>query len=263
MVNNMVNNMANNIADNRNILYRQDKLLDIRNERLDDGLRKLEEIQSSIINKDRIIDQINDNITNNNSTLFFLTILVVFAFILLFIIISYGQKVFSIYFVRNIFIVFVVLTFLLYLYSFNIFHLHDGVNFLKYHRNELINNTLKKWDNNINSYIHDNKEEDAEWEYENCDCPAEEEEYIPNIDLYDPNKVPVKGYFYYDGNDPAQLLVPEPVINNANNINDTIDWVDYSEDGEQTYYDFPHNKYRNKLNNVHEFVDNKTYSANF
>jgi hypothetical protein len=259
----MVN--INNIRNKREILYKQDSLLDIKNEYLDNNLRKLQDIQSSIINKDRIIDQINDNITNNNNTIFFLIVVLVFSIILFVIINLYGSRRISTSFIRNIFIIIIIIIFLFYLYSFNIFHLQDGINIAKYHRNELINNTLKEWDDDVYNSIYDNVDENNNWQDENCNCPPEEEEFIPNIDPNSNknNKVPVKGYFYFDGNDPQQLLVPTPKRNKNSNVNDIIDWVDHSEDGKKTYYDYPYNKYQNKLNESTLYVDNKTYSANF
>jgi len=247
----------------REILYKQDKLIDLKNENLMEQLRKLQSIQSSIINKDRIIDQMNDNIEQSNSMINFLIIIFILSFVLFFAIISNGYGQISFNFLRNIFIIIIVLIFLCYLYFFNIFHIKDGVNFVKYHRNELINNTLKEWDDEIYNQIYD-AEDNQEWQDDNCECPPEEESFqyktfdMPGL----PNKKNTDGYFYFDGKDPLQQLVPTPGPSSTG-INDVIDWVDYSENSTTNYYDYPYNQTKNTLNHSNTLVNNITYSSNF
>ena len=245
------------------VVYKQDKLIDIKNEDLMNQLRKIQNIQSAIINKDRIIEQMNANIKENNSMINFLIITLITSIILFFLIIANGYKQISNEFLRNIFIIVIIIIFCCYLYFFNIFHIKDGVNFVKYNRNQLINNTLKEWDNDIYDQIYD-AEDNEEWQDDNCDCPQEEEyNQYKNFDFKGlPDKKTNKGYFYYDGKDPLQLLVPTPT-KNENGINDTIQWVDYSENGKNTYYDYPNNILQNNLDNSYTFVDNNTYSLNF
>ena len=251
------------MENNLEVLYKQDKLIDFKNETLMEQLRKLQSIQSSIINKDRIIDQMNDNIEQNNSMINFLIIVFILSFVLFFTIISNGYGQISSNFLRNIFIIIIILILLCYLYFLNIFHIKDGVNFIKYHRNELINNTLKEWDNEIYNQIYD-AEDNKEWEDDNCDCPQEEEynQYktfdMPGL----PDKKPTKGYFYFDGKDPKQQLVPTPIPSYIDGVNDVIDWVDYSHNSKH-YYDFPNDHKQNRLNESTTFANYQTYSSNF
>ena len=78
------------------------------------------------------------------------------------------------------------------------------------------------------------------------------------------DKERVKGHFYYDGDAPQQLLVPTPSEKTGpGDVNDVIDWVNYSDNGKTTYYDYPNNIFQNDLNYANTFVNNKTYSANF
>ena len=245
------------------VAYKQDKLIDIKNENLMNQLRKIQSIQSAIINKDRIIQQMNANIDENNSFINFLIIIFIMSIILFFLIIINGYKQISNEFLRNIFITVIIIIFFCYLYFFNIFHIKDGVNFVKYNRNELINNTLKEWDNDIYNEIYD-AEENKNWQDDNCDCPQEEEYFqYKNFNFKGlPDKKANKGYFYYDGKDPLQLLVPTP-SQNENGVNDIINWVDYSQNGKTTYYDYPNNVLQNNLNNSNTYVNNNTYSSNF
>ena len=253
----------NDVLYKRAVLYQQDKLLDLINDDLDNQLLKLQNIQSSIINKDRIIDQINANIYDNNNMIFFLNVLVVFSIILFFLIILYGQKTISGNFLGSMLFLFVFIMIVVYLYSFNIFNFKDGLNYAKQNRNEIILSTLNEWDKEIYDYVHFDESENKKWESKNCDCIIMEEEGGV-ASIYDPKKTQIKGYFYFDGNDPQQLLVPSPHKNiYKNNRNDNIDWVDYSEDSEKNYYDYPYNNLKNKLNKSTKLVDNKTYSANF
>lgn len=256
---------GNDVLYKRAVLYQQDKLLDLRNDDLDNQLVKLQNVQSSIINKDRIIDQLNENIYDNNNMIFFLNVLVVFSIILFFLIILYGQKTISGNFLGSMLFLFVFIMIVVYLYSFNIFKFKDGFNFTKQNRNEIILSSLDKWDKEISDYVHFDKSKNKKWESKNCDCTVMEEEGEGGFaSIYDPKKVPIKGYFYFDGNDPQQLLVPSPQKDiYKDNRNDNIDWVDYSEDSKKNYYDYPNDDLKNKLNESTKLVDNKTYSANF
>ena len=252
----------------KKILYKQDVLIDLKNESLMNQIRLLENIQSSIINKDRIIDQMNQNIDKNNSLINFLIILFISSFVLFFAIIANGYKGISNNILRIIFVIILIYILLSYAYIFNIFYLNDGINFVKYNQTQLINNSLKDWSKKVYNEVYD-EEENLEWENENCDCPISEEEF-----QYDQSKSfnfkgvsdkeKVKGHFYYDGDAPPQLLVPTPSKKTGPGVvNDVIDWVNYSSNGKTTYYDYPNNSLKNALNNSHTFVDNTTYSANF
>jgi hypothetical protein len=252
----------------KQILYKQDSLIDLKNETLMNQIRKLENIQSSIINKDRIIDQMNQNIGKSNSLINFLIIVFTSSIILFFAIIANGYKGINNNIFRIIFVIVVLYIILSYLYIFNIFYLNDGINFVKYNQTQLVNNSLKDWSKRVYNEVYD-EEEDLEWKNNNCDCPIAEEEFQYNQSKSFnfkgvSDKERVKGHFYYDGDAPPQLLVPTPLEKTGlDAVNDVIDWVNYSNNGETTYYDYPNNSLQNNLNNSHTFVDNTTYSANF
>lgn len=269
----MENNSSNpslpeTISFDKQILYKQDTLIDLKNESLMNQIRLLENIQSSIINKDRIIDQMNQNIDRNNSLINFLIVVFISSIILFFVIIANGYKNISNNILRIVFILILIYILLSYVYIFNIFYLNDGINFVKYNQTRLVNNSLKNWSKRVYNEVYDEKE-DLEWKNNNCNCPIAEEEFQYNqSNSFNFNGVSdkerVKGHFYYDGDAPPQLLVPTPSKKTGpNTINDVIDWVNYSDNGKTTYYDYPNNTLQNNLNNSNTFVDNKTYSANF
>jgi hypothetical protein len=264
---NSVSNLETPSFD-KQILYKQDSLIDLKNETLMNQIRQLENIQSSIINKDRIIDQMNKNIGNSNSLINFLIVVFIASIILFFTIIANGYKAISYNILRIIFVIVSIYILLSYAYIFNIFYLNDGINFVKYNQTQVVNNSLKDWSKRVYNEVYD-EEEDLDWKNENCDCPIEEEEF-----QYDQSKSfnfkgvsdkeRTKGHFYYDGDAPPQLLVPTPTRKtDPGAVNDVIDWVNYSHNGKTTYYDYPNNTLQNNLNNSSTFVGNTTYSANF
>ena len=282
-------NTNNNI--NQEILVKKDQLLRMKNDDLMKQLKELETIESHIANKDRIIEQTNYNIQKQNTGINNLIISVILAVILCVSVFFYGSgKLDGKKFL--ILLIIIILCYLfLYLYTYNIFSLKDSIPYLFNARSiQSLESRLTTWSTAVQTAVSDRLDEREEtWMKNNCACPVVEEETV-QVDIYaiDQNVTSkeIPGYFYHDGTAPAQLLVPTP--DPALGLNQKIDWVDYSSNGNmlynpntnQTSYDNKsYYNYKNttdptialqkQLNDFNEnakgtsLVDSETYSTNF
>jgi hypothetical protein len=242
-------NKENNI--NQEILVKKDQLLKMKNDDLMKQLRELEIIQSNIENKNRIIEQTNDNINKQNTNINNLIISAVLAALLFIAVFLYGsgkldKGIFSI-----LLIIIILCYLLLFIYTYNIFYLKDAVfSIFNYGNVVKIENSVLKWADQIETRASNELNEIKQsWIQTHCDCPIEEEQN--NSDIYsnvqNVSTKEIPGYFYYDGTAPAQLLVPTP--DPKIGLNEKIDWVDYSSNGSMKY-----NPTTNKVSN-----DNKNY----
>ena len=271
------NTQINNI--NSEILLKKDQLIKIKNSELNEQIKYLQDYESSIINKDRLIEETNNYIEKNNRNIIVLIFCIVFAIFLCIIVSSYvynriSPKIFT------LLLLFVILMYIfLFLYSYDIFYFKTAVNFLDYRKNRNLANAVKDLSTitktDLQKKLYGSKKD---WDEKNCEC-----EEMPAIYPTETN-VSVKnipGYYYYDGNAPKQLIVgnnggetlfggkdmsiesntPVNVSSNPNTIiNNKIDWVDFDKnrdtDEEGTY------ELNISNNNTDTLVASSTYTAN-
>jgi hypothetical protein len=226
--------IANNL--NQENLVKQQELLKMQNEDLNNQLRELEIIQSTIANKDRYIDQVNDNITNQNLNIRVLVISILLAILLLVIIVLFGYGVFQYFQFVTLLIIIVLCYLILFLYSYNIFHFRDSIDGLSGLNKNLkkLDDKLNKWSSTVN---HELRNElyglESAWVNNHCSCPESEEDNSNNnnsnnVYAEDANvsQAEIPGHFYYDGTAPQQLITPFRA-----GLNEDINWVDYSPSG--------------------------------
>lgn len=274
-------NLSSNL--NQDGLLKKSELIRLQNDNLNDQLKDIEVLQSSIITKDRLINQIDDNIINQNSNISALITLLIFGIILIILICLFGYNTINakVFYIALIFLL--IVSIITFIYIYNIFYFKDSITYLGNTQKIVteFGTELKTWgkaiktdiDSDLN-YVKD------EWIANNCGCTpseeeeeqAEEEEYLVFGETYEEQS---PGYFYYDGNAPQQLLVPIP---DPSKLNENIDWVDYSPNG-QLYFDkftkkidYEDNNYYGStfentlvneiLNDNNPFVNNKTYTLN-
>jgi hypothetical protein len=285
-------NTDNNI--NQEILVKKDQLLRLKNDDLMKQLRDLEMIESNIANKDRIIEQTNYNIDNQNSSIYNLVISLILALILCVSLFLYGTyrldpKIFL------IILIIVILCYLfLFLYTYNIFYLKDTLTYLfKAHYADRIENSVIKWADEVKTTAKNKIDElEQKWIDNHCKCPPPAPPAPPDVPVSPLNvenvgSKEIPGHFYYDGTAPAQLLVPTPNPKKIG-LDQKIDWVDYSSNGNILYnpqtnnLDYDNKQYYNYknttdptialqkgLNNLNlngnnaSLVDSETYSTNF
>ena len=216
---------------NNEILVKQDQLTKFRNDKLNQQLKKLKELESNIINKDRIIEQTNQVNENNNKNIYTLYIGLFFTIILFIAILLYSlgklnDKIFMVIFSIILFI-FICLV----LYTYNIAHFATLLNFFDNRRRMKLLESVSNIGSNVKSWLQTRTYGDKqEWVDENCTCPETNNVYMEeeNIGV---NIVP--GYFYYDKNAPKQNIQPdggEPInlSTDANKkIYDKISWVNH------------------------------------
>lgn len=282
---NLIQNQLTTVNNlNQEALVKKEQLLRMENDDLMKQLKELETIQSTITNKNRLIDQTNYNIENQNQNIRILVVSIILAFSLLIAIMAYGYGKINNRILIFIVIVILVIYFILFIYSYNIFYFKDSMKMLFDRRAQRLAYELTKFTDNIKKNV--NNEIDSlkqNWIDENCLCPAssptsEESSYISGSG----NNVTgreVPGYYYYDGSSPSQLLVPEPTPDME--LNDNIEWVDYSPDGNSkynpvlnkmintntNYYNYnskndPINIQLEEIKKSNLLVNNQTYSGN-
>ena len=206
-------NTFNNV--NQEALLKQQQLLKMENDSLMNQLRELENIQNIVINKDRIIDQTNQNIIDSDNNIKLLVICIILGIILLVCVYLRGYGTLK---SNGIFYGIFAIYVMVFIYVFNVFYIKTAVSYLMDRRSIRLNNVLQKW----SAVSAANKQENkygskSSWE------------------AGDTIQSPRSGYYYYDGTAPQQLLVPLPSSDNSTNFREKIDWVDYSSNGTIPY----------------------------
>lgn len=264
-------NIQNQIYNiNNEILVKQDQLEKIKNDELENQLDKIRSIENSIINKDRLIEQIHMNMHNNDQNIYMLYIGIFFAIILMIVVILYAMEKIN----DKLFGILVVLLILIFvclvMYKYNILYFKTVSHFIDNRKNLAILSSIKDLPSQIQSNtqerLYGNKQDFID---ENCDCPNTEDIYNDEEGA-SVNVIP--GYFYYDKSAPKQLLVP----NGGDKINvsaspeseifDKIDWVNHDKimydinSEESGHYQI--NPNTNKFYTNNKLVNDSTYTIN-
>lgn len=245
-------NVANNLE--QEALLKKSELIKLENEDLQNQLRELEIIQSTITNKDRLIEQTDLNTMNENLNVFVLKVSIIFALLLLAIVYMYGNKklvaVTTITFITIIIIIYAI--FIIYVY--NIFNFKNAIHYFS-HRKTLISEfKLNRWGKILHDDAVNRRQQwKNEWIANNCACMPEEEqeEEEQEEDIYTPSGMDkivreVPGYYYYDKSAPKEFIAPisnlrkdvVKTILTPENVREPIDyieWPDYSPSGMPKY----------------------------
>lgn len=245
---NFIQNEMNLLSNlNKESLLKKEQLLQMRNEELMEQLRSLEALQSSIRNKDRLIEQTNQNIDKQNLNIYVLALLGGLSMTLFILINLKGFNIIS----QSRFNIMLTIHFIIFVvtvvYSYNTFYFKDAITYLFDRRALRLADQLQKMSDEINS----RSDSESDWVSENCDCPIEE----TNDSLYpaDQNTTQKEhnGYFYYDGTAPQQIIVDLPVEEGKYDQN--INWVDYAQGGKAMY---------NPKNNKTTYTNKQYYNYN-
>ena len=270
-----------NIRDNimkENILKR-DLLIKMKNDDISSQLFNLDNISSTVSNRNTMINQSNQEIVNNDMRINVLIIGIIYAILLLIAVILFGKKILDGKKLSLVLIILTVIYGIFLIYTYNVFYIKTALNFSKFNREQKLKDKLFEWTDNINEiaseYLYG---DETEWKNKNCKCPVTNEEgeaWLTNM-----NDTLTRGYFYHDGTAPQQLLIPSP---DNNNYNDKIDWLDYSPNGNsflktsngKSFIETDNNQYYNyknttdpsilllkKLNDSNTLVNHTTYTAN-
>jgi len=267
--------LANNV--NQENLVKRDQLLKMENDDLMAQLRELEAIQANISNKNTMLDQMNINISNEQTNINTLIGCVILAVILLAVIIAYGYGRIDKSLMVLLVIIIAVCYVILFFYNYNIFYINTAWNNLFNSNTEArLGKALQTWSTDVKSGVNTAiYGTEQNWIKENCACPASENEEETPILPYSPGNGngPQPGYFYYDGSAPPELITPNipaplsltPV---PGVMNENIKWVDYSQNGQivvnNSGYSFPNNTnyYNYNGNNPENNLQNAIDASN-
>ena len=249
---------------NQEILVKKDELIKIQNDNLTKQLRNLEVIESTIENKNAIIDQINYNMNTQQRNIKVLIVSFIFGIILLSNIISYGY-----YYINYSTFIYVILIIIIsytsfILYQYNIFYVQSAINAI-FNRNTV--QRLVTSVDDLGNYLEESLEDDlygdkSGWIQQNCNCKeAPAEEYEPPINGTSKDFTELSGYYYYDASAPPQLIQPTPTANTL----EYIDWVDYdnTESNSRTYYNGNSTSLSNEITNQLNSPLTNTLSGNY
>ena len=226
---NYLNNTTNNLNKQSEILYKQDKLLTINNNQLNEQIQTINSLENDITNKDRIIYGVNQNTKIYNKHIHILITTIIFSLIILFLVTIYGTYMKPQYF-RIIVITLIVIYFIYVFYTYNILYFNDIFNTgrlksalinLEQTVQKDINKGLNVTEEALINYVYGSKDN---WKKKSCTIN-------PPVPTPSPSPVPVDeeyniyldaGYYIYDNSGPAQLVIPEPNEQNSGKYRDRI-----------------------------------------
>lgn len=246
---NFIQNEMNLLSNlNQESLLKKEQLLKMKNEELMEQLRSLEVIQSSISNKDRLIEQTNKNIETQNLNIYVLSILGGLGTTLFVLINLKGFNIINQSRFNMMLMIHLIIFVVTIMYAYNTFYFQDAITYLFDRKQLRISEQIKKMVNEKNEFS-DNKESD--WIEENCSCPISEsaDESYPLDQNITQKEQP--GHFYYDGTAPQQMIVDLPI--EEGEYNQQINWVDYSQGGKAMY---------NPKNNKTTYSNKQYYNYN-
>ena len=261
-------NELNNI--DAQILLKKEQLIKMKNEKLNNQIRELQDYESSIINKDRLIDETNAYMEKNNVNIILISISIILSLILLCVIclFVYGKLNGALF--NIIFIVLLFCYILLFLYGFDWFYIRNIFNFFKTINRNRLEKSVEDWSKFTKTDLQRQLYGDrTEWNEKNCACEEEKKVY-PDESNVSVNNIP--GYFYYDGNAPKQLIIgndKEKMIVGGTAVNvgtddkpiyDKIQWVDHDKRSSDEIGIYELNRQKNILDS--SLVGNSTFTAN-
>ena len=252
------------------ILLKKEQLIKMKNEKLNNQIRELQNYESSIINKDRLIDETNAYMEKNNVNITVATISIILSLILLCIVCLYVYGKLSGALFNIIFIILLFCYIILFLYGFNWFNFRNIGDFFNILKNNRLEKSVQNWGKFTKTDLQRQLYGDrTEWNEKNCACEEQKKVY-PDESNVSVNNIP--GYFYYDGNAPKQLIIgndKEKMIVGGSAVNvgtsdkpiyDKIQWVDHDKRSSDEIGVYELNRQKNVLDS--SLVGNSTFTAN-
>ena len=237
---NTLNNINKTNSLNRSILLRQENIIGLQNEEMNDQLKHLKQIETKIISKDRLVEENQLKTQQYDSNIRILSASIIFAIILFIVYMLYSGGKIDYSKLSKISMLIIIIFIIYLLYQYNVFYLKDSISSL-FSRQTLvtagkkINEKTQQFNDALLNEIYGDKDE---WMKANCNQPCEDSG-LPSeisgsnfIDTSDQSGY-TPGYYYYDKSTPPQLLVPDntedksPTMTlNGENYKYTIDWQD-------------------------------------
>lgn len=253
--------LSNNI--NQEILLKQEQLLKLENEKINNQLFNLEQVQGIITNKDRMTRQTDEELNNKNKNINFLIYLFIIALLALIVIVIHYQGLISYNIMTIILIGLFIISLLIYFFYANVFFLGTALKNIFSNREQVMIDKLDNWKfgenikNAIDTQVYGTE---ADWINDNCgtNCstsPTDEENN--DVSKYSSvTRLPTPGYYYNDGSAPSELLYPPP----SNSSKEQIYWPDMDKTNIVNNYNI---EPQNRLYDTLGSTDNQySYTAN-
>jgi hypothetical protein len=258
-------NLQNNISNE--ILLKQEQLLKMENEKLNSQLYNLDQIQSTISNKDTMKKQTDKELSKKNNNINFLIFMLIISLLTFCVIMLGNQGIIDNFKVNAILGVLCIIVFIGVIYFYNLLYLGTAFKNMFYNRDNIMINKLNNWkfgSNIVNAVDTSLYGTESDWQQANCQYPCDtQEEESTTTALYNSiSGTPTSGYYYNDGTAPSQLLDPSGSYNNTNNKKQLIYWPDYDQSN-KTDHDYniqPQNSI-NDLINSPEAEDNYVFNS--
>ena len=252
------------------ILLKKEQLIKMKNEKLNNQIRELQDYESSIINKDRLIDETNAYMEKNNVNIIVASISITLSLILLLVVCLYVYGKLNGALFNIIFIILLFCYIILFLYGFNWFNFRNIGDFFKTIKSNRLEKSVEDWSKFTKTDLQRQLYGDrTEWNEKNCACEEQKKVY-PDESNVSVNNIP--GYFYYDGNAPKQLIIgndKEKMIVGGTAVNvgttdkpiyDKIQWVDHDKRSSDEIGVYELNRQKNVFDS--SLVRNSTFTAN-
>jgi len=214
----------------RETLYRTEQLNDIENKDIENQYKKMENLQSSIFTKERLIEENLYQAEKHELQIRIITGSMLFILILFVVIVMYGIGT-----IDNIkltkYCIFILILYVLFLtYQYNIFYLRDSLSnifTLSFfqglgERIEIGEEQMKRSVQRFKYGI-----DYDEWKSKNCGiCPSNNPSEISAMEYSGEQLNPTQGFYYQDGSTPNQLIYPTNTLDNSGRYQDTIHHID-------------------------------------
>ncbi len=222
---------------NREILLRKEELNQLENEEINNQLKRLQNLQTEVFTKERLIEENLYHSKKNENNIRTLMISFIFA-ILLYVIISLNGNGSLSDKKMGLFCIIILIIFLIFLmYQYNVIYMKDSLNYI--FSFAFLSNVGEKIEKKTQDLKQDiNKARYGmdydTWKNENCgSCPPEPsgpaevsaEEYTTEEEDYAP------GFYYQDGSSPNQVIYPKNTQATSGVYNDTIQYTDINNIG--------------------------------
>jgi hypothetical protein len=221
------------------ILLKQEQLLKMENEKLNNQLYNLDQSQSIISNKDTITLQTDKELSKKNNNINFLIFMLIISILTFSVIMLGNQEVIDSTKMNVILGLILLSVFIAIIIFYDILYLGTAFRNMFYNRDDIMINKLNNWKfasnivDGVDTALYGTQ---SDWTQANCQYPCDtEEEESTTVSNY--NGASVKqtpGYYYNDGSAPSQLINPKGTYNNTNNKKELIYWPDYDQSDKVT-----------------------------
>ena len=226
------NSLQNNIS--QEILLKQEQLLKMQNEELNNQLYSLDQAESIISNKDTITKQTDNELSKKNNNINFLIFMLIISLITFCVIMLGNQGIIDNIKMNAILGILVFHVFIALIIFYDLLYLGTAFKNMFYNRDNIMINKLNNWkfaSNIVNAVDTSLYGTQSDWQQANCQypCNTQEEESTTVASYSSISTVPTPGYYYNDGSAPSQILNPKGTYNNTNNQKELIYWPDYDQ----------------------------------